>query len=223
MRPVCGRPLIDYVIARARRIQGLAALVVATTEEPSDEVLVAGMERQGIPVYRGATEDVAARLLAAALRSGADYFVRINGDSPFLDPDVVQQGLAPCDGTIEFVTNLKPRTFPYGISVEIVRTRTFQHIYPAMTSREDREHATSYFYRHWHRFNIATVMASDPSFADVRLVVDTVADVAAMSAVVAVLGDRWELANYTEVARLARAPETPHRLTQPVNIAHRCL
>jgi spore coat polysaccharide biosynthesis protein SpsF len=131
----------------------------------------------GIHVFRGELEDVASRVLRCALQSASDYFIRLNGDSPFVDPTLVEAGIALClDTQPDLVTNLIGRTFPYGISVEILRTATFGRLYARFTQPEDREHLTRYLYSHPEEVNIQTLISPDEALKKARLVVDTEED-----------------------------------------------
>lgn len=145
---VAGRPLIDYVRERAMAVTGLDAVVLATSDRAVDEPLEAFAKTNGLLVYRGDVADVAGRCLAAAEAHGLDAFVRVNGDSPFLDLDLVATAIARMrapDGP-DFVTNLRPRSYPYGVSVEVVRTAIYRQLYVRFTTSDEREHVTKGIY-----------------------------------------------------------------------------
>jgi spore coat polysaccharide biosynthesis protein SpsF len=82
------------------------------------------------------------------------------------------------------VTNVWPqRTFPAGQSVEVVRTGTFRQAYPLMTDPIDREHVTSFFYRHSESFRIAS-FTSPVNLGYLHLSVDTPEDLRHFKSVV---------------------------------------
>lgn len=203
LKQVEGMPLIGYVIARAKRIQGLKALVLATTDRPVDDPLVEYALSQGLMVYRSDLHNVARRLMTCVVKFKGDYFVRLNGDSPFIDPNLIFQGMSYCqDRQPDLVTNLIGRTFPYGIAVEIVRTEAFSRAYTGMTTSEEREHVTQYLYTHSEEFNIQTITSPFPELRRARMVVDTEADFEMFERVVALLGEAVFTANYQRVASL---------------------
>lgn len=172
---LCGLPLIQFVINRARQVRGLSSLVVATTERPADDVLVKMAEECGTGTFRGSTNDVASRFLGCARSEAADYFIRLNGDSPCLDAGLIERGIDLCSAGYDIITNIPSRTFPYGISLEIVRTAAFAGIYAAM-DEPDREHVTGYFYRHLNEFNIKEILNDAPGHDDSRYTIDVPAD-----------------------------------------------
>lgn len=169
-----GIPLLEHVLTRAARIPGLGDLVLATSTRAVDDPLAEYAAKRGLPVFRGSALDVAGRVLACARGRGADYFIRLNGDSPCPDPELIGRGLALCaEGSPDFVTNLIGRTFPYGVAVEIVRVASYAALYPLFGENGDREHVTSYLYRHAAELDVRRMVSQDPTQAEVRLVVDT--------------------------------------------------
>jgi spore coat polysaccharide biosynthesis protein SpsF len=201
MQVVRGLPVIHYVLSRARRIPG-AEVVLATTERRGDDVLADYGNQLGVRVYRGSAEDVAGRMLGAALEGEAPYFIRLNADSVFADPDLVAEGLSRCSEKVDLVTNLIGRTFPYGVSVEIMKTESYRHAYAGITTREDREHATSYLYANPGQFTIARLVSPHPELSRARLVVDTEEDLETFRTLAGDLGDGVLTCGYREAAEL---------------------
>jgi spore coat polysaccharide biosynthesis protein SpsF len=198
---VNGRRLVDYVMARARQIRGVSTCVVATTNRPVDDPLVSHLQRQAIPCFRGATDDVAKRMLDCALACRAEYFIRLNGDCAFLDYELIGEGVSRCHNREpDLVSNLPERTFPYGIAVEVIRTAAFARLYPQMVAAEDREHVTKYLYAHPAQVRLVTLTSPHPELASARLVVDTPADFETFQALVKVLGAEVDTARYDRVA-----------------------
>ena len=106
MSLINGLPLIHYVLQRAFNIPGVDRVVLATTTRAIDDVLVDYAASQGASTYRGSADDVAGRMLDAAVEYDATFLMRINGDSLFIDPSLIAAGIARCDHTTDLVTNL---------------------------------------------------------------------------------------------------------------------
>lgn len=174
--PLAGKPVLAYLLERLERCRSLTDVVVATSTDASDDPIAGFCASVGVPCHRGALDDVAGRFLSASDAYGLDGFVRVNGDSPFLDQRLVDRGVElfrakPCD----LVTNLLPRTFPRGESVEVVSIEALRRAHEEMGSADDREHVTAYLYREPDRFEIRGFSAPE-DWSDVRLVVDTEED-----------------------------------------------
>src|SRR6187401_1254787 len=119
-----GEPLLWYVISRVQLVRAFEGrVVIATSDRPVDDPLADCCQARGWPVFRGSADDVAGRLLACAEHHGWEWFARINGDSPLTDPELLGEAceVASFDDH-DFVTNLQPRSFPYGVSAELLRT-----------------------------------------------------------------------------------------------------
>ena len=84
------------------------------------------------------------------------------------------RGPSPClpNPSADLATNVFPRTYPAGMSVEVVRSETFERVVPGLNDPGDREHVTSYFYRHAEQFRIVNFAGEAPR-RDVHLAVDT--------------------------------------------------
>jgi len=199
MAEVAGRPLIGYVIERAKRATGLEGLVLATTGREIDDVLAAYADSLGIGVFRGDTDDVAGRLLDCAREAGATHLARINGDSPWLDPVLLDDAVREAAGDADLVSTIPGRTFPYGVSAEIASVAAMERAYALMSWR-DREHVTLYLYEHPDAFRIRAMTSPSSDLARARMVVDTADDLRIFEQVVRELGDTVLTAGYPEVA-----------------------
>lgn len=142
-----GRTVLGHIVDRIREAVPARPLVVATSTDPSDDAIADHCRRMGLDCFRGPLEDVAGRFQACMQAHQFDYAVRINGDNLFLDPDTLKCMLAIADTEeFDFVTNVPGRTFPRGMSIEIVRSGFFGDAMESVTSADHREHITSWLY-----------------------------------------------------------------------------
>ncbi len=179
LAPVAGRPLLGRVLDRLRRVRAADALIVATSDRPGDDAIAAYAEGEGIDVFRGAGDDVLGRARACADAFGLDALVRVSGDSPFIDPDLVDAAIrVHRDEGPDLTTNVFPRTYPQGVSVEVIAADALARIAAAVNDGDDREHVTRYLYRHPDDIRIRNLSADGPPAFDVRLTVDTAEDLA---------------------------------------------
>ena len=75
----------------------------------------------------------------------AEYFSRINGDSPLLDPALVDLGLS-IRSDFKFVSNLFNRRSPYGVSLELINSEFYISSVDKNEPCVDREHITKHIY-----------------------------------------------------------------------------
>ena len=174
---VAGRPLIDYVMSFCRRIKGIDIIVLATSDRAVDNPLAEFAEQIGIPCARGALDDVAGRFLLVMDKFDLDGAVRVNGDSPLNDARLLSEGVHIFrKGNTDMVSNVTKRTYPYGMSMEIVGRKAMEYAYSKMNSDLHKEHVTKYLYDHKKQFQIHTITSGQPHFSGVQLAVDTQED-----------------------------------------------
>jgi spore coat polysaccharide biosynthesis protein SpsF len=204
LRPILGKPLIQYLLESLTHCQRIADIAVATTCEPSDDAIAQFCRKLDVDCHRGSTNHVASRFAHVLHKKSWDGFVRLSADSPLLDHRLVDQAVdlfaqSGCD----IVTNVFPRTYPHGQSVELVRADAFARGLAEMTSAADQEHVTPIFYRRCASYSIVNFRASQ-QLNHVRLVVDTHADLLHITSIVSLLNrahwhyDAYELATFSE-------------------------
>jgi spore coat polysaccharide biosynthesis protein SpsF len=174
---VSGRPILAYTIERLRQVSVLDRIILATSDRSLDDALVTFAVASGIECFRGSADDVAGRVLECAQAFNLDAFVRVNGDSPLIDYDIIADAIRRyIEINADVVTNVFPRSFPIGASVEIVRTVAMKRAYVAITQKGHFEHVTKFFYDNPELFSITNVDSGDPSLTSINLAVDLIED-----------------------------------------------
>lgn len=187
LHPVAGRPMLQYLLERLGRLTGIDRFVVATSDSADDDAVADFCCQQGVDCFRGDLANVARRFLQAVDFYGFDAFVRVNGDSPLLDPALVDRAVRIFrESSADLVTNVLRRTFPRGQSVEVLRTEAYRRGYELMREPEDFEHVTKVFYKSADAFRILDFCSPVPRGA-MELAVDTPEHMARFAAVVAAM------------------------------------
>lgn len=207
LKDMAGRPLLGRIIDRLRHVQCADKLIVATSDQPSDDALAQFVENEeGVELYRGSLDDVAGRALGCMRAFDLDVMVRICGDSPFEIAAMVDDLLARQQRSgADLVTNVKDRTFPSGLSVEVVTREAFERAYSKMHAPEHFEHVTLYLYRHADDFCIENVVSDHGAdLTRLNLCVDTANDLIRASWIAAQLGAGFERADLDQLVSLAQ-------------------
>ena len=213
---VHGRPTLDYLVESLAHARGLDGVVVATSIDPSDDATAAYADSRGIACHRGPLDDVALRLLEAGETHGAHAIARINGDSPFMDPAVVDEAVSLFRASaVDIVTNVRPRSFPKGQSVEVIALAALRTAVAGMTTPQEREHVTPHLYAHPESFSIRS-FGTDARRPEVQLCVDDAEDLARCAAILQMLtvppwqaGWRACVAAYDRCVAASRAERAP--------------
>jgi len=148
LKKIEGRPILAQIIRRLQKIKDLN-IAIGTSIEPTDDPIVAYCIENDINYYRGSLENVAERFLKASEAFNYDYSIRVNGDNLFIDIDAMQSMIEIAKkGKFDFISNVKERTFPTGMSIEIVKIGFYRHIIKKFNTSYYNEHVTIYLYEH---------------------------------------------------------------------------
>lgn len=178
-----GRPLISHVVSRAAAAVGLSKVVILTSGDSTDDPLVCYAERVlQVQVFRGHLRNVLGRFQGALLAYPCERFVRICGDSPLIDPRLIESMIQRIRPQDDLVTNVQNRTFPSGQSVEILKSATFKKINTGVLNPEEQEHVTLHYYANPERYIINSVHSTSLMLAKESMVVDTLEDLIALEA-----------------------------------------
>src|SRR4051795_7145095 len=108
-----GTPILAHVLQRVALAAPLADVLVATSDQRSDDPVAAYAPTLGVDVVRGPLDDVLERFRMCARQRGVAWIGRGSADSTMLDPAVLGRVLeARHDDTADIVTTVFPRTFP---------------------------------------------------------------------------------------------------------------
>ncbi|HIA67991.1 TPA: hypothetical protein EYN98_18465 [Candidatus Poribacteria bacterium] len=177
LAPFNGIPILTCVIERVDRVIPSSRIVILTSTHQSDDPLVCYMQNAGISVHRGALENVFARFQSCLREYPCSWFFRICADSPRLDNAILQTMLIKNDKSdVDLITNVFPRTFPKGQSVEMLNSNTFEGIDPHSLTSAQQEHVTKVYYEKPEKYKIINVESLDPGLATINFSVDTIED-----------------------------------------------
>src|SRR5205823_13375067 len=152
-----GRPMLQFMLERLRRLP-VSELVVATSTEPGDDAVAALGATLGVRVVRGPEHDVLARFEQALEAHPAEHVVRLTGDCPLADPEVIVATLElHHERHADYTSNVIPRTFPKGLDVEVARAEALRVAAAEAEDPAEREHVMPFLYRHPERFRLATL------------------------------------------------------------------
>lgn len=176
MKPLLGQPMLWREIERVQRATTLDALVVATSDDRSDDPIEQLCRARGVDCFRGSLDDVLDRFYCAAQHRKPQYVVRLTGDCPVLDPAVIDAVVRHCvEGKFDYATNALKPTFPDGLDVEVFTFACLETAWREAKLPSQREHVTPFINQQPERFKIGDYAGSrDLSY--LRWTVDEVLD-----------------------------------------------
>ncbi len=174
LKPILSRPMLSYMLERVKAAKRIDALMIATTENKSDQPIVEFCRSEKIKCFRGSENDVLDRYYQAARSVQAEIIVRLTADCPLIDPAVVDEiveAFLTKYPNIDFASNVKPATFPDGMDIEVFSFAALEWAWKETKNPLEREHVTPYFYDSPGRFRTLNVEA-ERDFSSYRLTVD---------------------------------------------------
>ncbi len=160
---IAGQPMLTRVVERVSRARTVNLVMVATTTSPIDNVVEDHARRLGVPVFRGAENDVLSRFHGAATSCGADLVVRVTSDCPLIDPDLIDRvasALIEAKPRAAIAANMIHRSFPRGLDVECIWGADLARLHEIAHEVHQREHVLPYAYEHPDEF--PSVSVTDP-------------------------------------------------------------
>lgn len=188
MRDLLGRPMIERQLERLRRCRTLSRIVVATSDDPSDDPLAQAVGGTGVDVFRGPLQDVLGRFVGAAETLGLEGpLVRLTADCPLADADVVDACVRlQAETGADYASNALKRTYPRGLDVEVFTLEALEAAGREADDAYEREHVTPFLYRRPERFRMVDLLQTRDE-SRLRWTVDTPDDFEFVSRVYAAL------------------------------------
>jgi spore coat polysaccharide biosynthesis protein SpsF len=202
-----GDTVLARVVHRVRRSKLIGEVVIATTKDSRDDVIVSECGRLGVECFRGEEFDVLDRYYRAATSSKAEVVVRITSDCPLVDPEVSDKVIQTfLDQRPDYASNTLTRTYPRGLDTEVMTSNALARAWREAHRDYQRVHVTPYLYENPGAFKIAQVTA-EQDHGDYRWTLDTPEDLAFLRAVYARMGNDDRLYWKDLLDFLEREPE----------------
>ncbi len=171
-KPILGRPMLALEIERVQSCRTIDRVAIVTTTHADDQPIVELGKRLHLDVFCGSMENVLDRFYQAAGKFGPEHIVRITGDCPLIDPEVVDdmvQLYLEKDG--DYGTNCMPPTYPDGLDAEIFSFKALELAHAEAVLPSHLEHISLFFEEQPERFKIVN-LASPSDLSSLRWTVD---------------------------------------------------
>lgn len=157
LKPVVGAPMILRQIERVRRARRIDQLVVATSDQASDEPLAEVLQRAGVELFRGPLDDVLGRFLGALEAFPADHVVRLTADCPLADPGLIDAAIDRhlATGADYTANRVASAGYPKGQDVEVITAQALRRAGAEAATPQEHEHVTWGVWNHPDRYRIA--------------------------------------------------------------------
>ena len=145
MMKINNTPMIGLLFKRLSKSKQITKIILATSTNTNNHPLEEYINSLKYSVYRGSESNVLDRYYQAAKQEGADVVIRITGDCPLIDPELVDEVI---DGFLknnaDYASNREPPTYPDGLDVEVFSMQALDMAKNEARSAHQREHVTPY-------------------------------------------------------------------------------
>jgi spore coat polysaccharide biosynthesis protein SpsF len=176
LKIIAGKTVLARVVERVRMASEIEQIVVATSDQEQDDVIVAACDEMGVDWSRGSEDNVLKRYLGAAEHFKADPIIRVTADCPLIDPGVLNALVRTYkDNPGFFVTNNLEHTFPHGLDAEVFSLDML---------REAAKHGPDEHVTQWMRAQPNVINLRSPAnLSNIRVTLDTRDDLTAIRAI----------------------------------------
>ena len=145
MKIINNKPILEIIIERLKLSNRINEIVIATSSKPENALIKEYFNKKGFNCEMGSENDVLSRFYNAAKKYKADVVVRITGDCPFVDADVVDSVIDNFfESNVDYCSNVSPPSFPDGMDVEVFNFKSLEIAFNKTHDLSDREHVTTY-------------------------------------------------------------------------------
>jgi|MDSZ01.2.fsa_nt_gb spore coat polysaccharide biosynthesis protein SpsF (cytidylyltransferase family) len=156
LMPILGKTLLEHMVERVKKSKYLDEIWIATTKLQSDNILESLAKDLKVKVFRGDVNNVLSRFYEISKFSKADVIVRLTGDCPLHDGELIDK-IILCFlnnfKNFDYLSNTVKPTFPDGLDVEVFKFNFLEETYQNVKNRIDKEHVTTYMHKNFSKKN----------------------------------------------------------------------
>ncbi|MBI87328.1 MAG: glutamate-1-semialdehyde aminotransferase [Candidatus Marinimicrobia bacterium] len=183
LKEVSGKSLLEILLTRLSKSKLIDTIIVATGISKENDVIEEHVKNLGYKIFRGSEDNVLKRFYDCALINNADAIVRITGDCPLIDPELVDKVIELFKkNNADYASNTDPPTFPDGLDISIFSLDALKVAFNKSKESYQLEHVTPYIRKNdqFKKVNYA----SDIDFSKKRWTVDEISDFKVITSVI---------------------------------------
>jgi spore coat polysaccharide biosynthesis protein SpsF (cytidylyltransferase family) len=176
LKKISGITVLERVLNQVKKSKKISKIIIATSRHKTDKKIINFCNKNKIHCISGPLNNVFKRFFKIILQEYCESFVRISADSPFIDPFLIDRAITLFNkNQYDIVTNVFPRTFPKGFSVEVINSKLILEFLSKIKKKRHQEHLTSFFYDNYKNFKIKNFY-NKINNSNINLSIDSFAD-----------------------------------------------
>ena len=147
LKSIFSRPVIKIVTDQIKRSSRVDDIVVLTSESTADQELADYCAAEGVQVHRSSADNLLESYHDTARQFLADTVIRVQGNSPLLEPTLIDAMLGSFNRKADYYSNCQPvRTVPLGQDIEIFSSAILEEMKDEVRDKDQQQAVTSYLY-----------------------------------------------------------------------------
>ena len=170
-----GVKLINIIIKNLKKSKYIDKVVVATGDKILNEDLIKAVKKNKNECFIGDEYDVLSRYYKCAKKYKAKNIVRITGDCPFIDGEIVDNLIKIYNkNNADYASNTLQPTFPDGMDAEIFNFISLEKANKFSRKKNYREHVTPYIIKKSNFKKVNYLLKKD--YSNYRITLDNYDD-----------------------------------------------
>ena len=136
-----GKSFFEILVRRLKKVKELSDIVLATTVNREDDILVKEALKLKLKIFRGSEDKVVERILGASQKFKVDIITGITADCPLIDPEIVSNTINTyLNNDVDYVSNGHIRSFPDGMDCHVFSSKVLKKSFKVIKTGPEREH-----------------------------------------------------------------------------------
>ncbi|CAA0142322.1 glycosyltransferase family protein [Tenacibaculum maritimum] len=205
LKKIKGKTLLNIHVDRIKKAKKIDNIIIATTNNPDDDILEELARDLSVKCYRGSEDDVLDRFYQAVKKDKPDYIVRLTSDCPLIDGHLIDEIIEKAiNSKVDYCSNTLIESFPDGQDIEVFTFESLERAWKEAKLLSEREHVTPYIKKNSTFYNINTfksisICSDNLDYENVRMTVDEPSDFKVISKLIEELGEKDSWVNYAEL------------------------
>jgi len=176
LKKILGVTVLKRVIDQVKKSKKISKIIIATSKHKTDRKIISFCNKNKINCLSGPLNNVFKRFYSVIIHENCKSFVRISADSPLLDSSLIDKAVTLFNSNrYDIVTNVFPRTYPKGFSVEVINSKIILDFASRIKKKKHQEHLTSFFYDNYRLLRVKNFY-NKINYSNINLSIDNLSD-----------------------------------------------
>lgn len=117
-----GKTMLSILVERLKKVENIDKIILVTSTDSKNSELIEEAKKLGVDYFQGNEENALDRFFQASQIFQPDTIIRVGGDCPLIDPELINEGLRIFENEgCDALSNARVRTYPDGMDFEIFK------------------------------------------------------------------------------------------------------